>query len=77
MKPPSKSPKNVKDYAPKLPPGAHVVPNSATVRALKGAPHPGVVTIDKNFVSNPRGGGELVVGKKELHVKDRRTHSPR
>jgi hypothetical protein len=73
----TKKPSNVKDYAPKLPPGARVIPNSAAARRMKGAPHPGTVTIDKSFVSDPRGGPDLVVGKKHLEVRDNRTRSPR
>jgi hypothetical protein len=73
MKTPSKTPSNVKDYAPKLPPGAYQVPGSRAVKALKGERDPGVVTIDKNFVSSPLGGKELVVGRSALHVKDNRT----
>jgi hypothetical protein len=61
----------------KLPPGAHNVPGSRAYRALQKAPHPGTVTIDKSFVADPRGGPELVVGKKHLEVADNRTKSPR
>jgi hypothetical protein len=60
-----------------LPPGAHNVPGSRAYRALQGAPHPGAVTIDENFVADPRGGRELVVGKKHLEVSDNRTRNPR
>jgi hypothetical protein len=75
MKTPPKQP------APKggvpLPPGARNVPGSAAYRAVQGAPHPGAVQIDKNFVADPRGGPELVVGRKHLEVKDNRTRDPR
>jgi hypothetical protein len=72
MKTPSKTPPNLKDYAPKLPPGAHVVPNSRTVKALKGERERPVKFIDKSFVSDPRGGPELVAPG-GVHVKDNRT----
>jgi hypothetical protein len=58
---------------PQLPPGAYQVPGSRAVKALKGERDPGVVAIDKNFVSDPRGGPELVVGRSALHVRDNRT----
>jgi hypothetical protein len=60
-----------------LPPGAHNVPGSKAYRALQGAPHPGAVQIDKSFVADPRGGAELVIGKKHLEVRDNRTRAPR
>jgi hypothetical protein len=60
-----------------LPPGARNVPGSKAYRALQKARHPGVVQIDKSFVADPRGGPELVVGKKHLEVRDNRTRNPR
>ena len=61
------------------PTGAHNVPGSRAYKALQGAPHPGTVQIDKSFVADPRGGPELVVGKKHLEVRDRdnRSRNPR
>jgi hypothetical protein len=56
-----------------LPPGAHNVPGSARYRAVQGAPRPKPVQIDEKFVSDPRGGPELVVGKRHIEVKDNRT----
>jgi hypothetical protein len=52
-----------------LPPGAHNVPGSKAYRALQGAPHPGEVQIGKGFLANPKGGGELVVGKEHVRVE--------
>jgi hypothetical protein len=60
-----------------LPEGARHTPGSAAWRAVQKAPHPGTVTIDKNFVASPNGGGELKVGKKHLEVKDNRSHNHR
>jgi hypothetical protein len=65
------------DNSKSLPPGAHNVPGSKAYRALQGAPHPGTVQIDKSFVADPRGGPELVVGKKHLEVRDNRSRNPR
>jgi hypothetical protein len=65
------------DNSKALPPGAHNVPGSRAYKALQGAPHPGAVVIDKSFVADPRGGPELVVGKKHVETKDNRTRSPR
>jgi hypothetical protein len=73
-KPPKAAAKSVA-----LPPGAHgaAIPGSRANDALKGAPRPGKVVIDKSFVSDPRGGQELKIGKKHLEVRDNRTHNPR
>jgi hypothetical protein len=60
-----------------LPPGAHNVPGSRAYRALQGAPHPGVVQIDKSFVADARGGPELIIGRRHLEARDNRTRSPR
>jgi hypothetical protein len=73
MKTPSKTPPKSAGRQPPLPPGAHNVPGSQAYRRLQGAPHPGHVEIDKSFVSNPKGGPELVIGRKALHVRDGRT----
>ena len=75
MKTPTKQPA-AKGGVP-LPLGAHHVPGSKAYRALQGAPHPGVVQIDKSFVADPRGGPELVIGKKHLEVRDNRSRNPR
>jgi hypothetical protein len=60
-----------------LPPGAHNVPGSARYQAMQGAPRPKPVTIDRSFVADPRGGPELVVGKRHIEVKDNRTRTTR
>ena len=52
-----------------LPPGARNVPGSKAYRALQGAPHPGEVTIGPSFLDAGRGGPELVIGKKHVHVE--------
>ena len=75
MKTPPKQP------APKggvpLPPGARNVPASAAYRALQGAPHPGHVEIGKDFVASPKGGPELIIGKKHVHIKGDKPRDPR
>jgi hypothetical protein len=67
MKTPSKQP--VAKGGQPLPPGAKNVPGSENYRRLQGAPHPGEITIGKQFVADPRGGPELVIGKKHLRVE--------
>jgi hypothetical protein len=60
-----------------LPPGAHNVPGSKNYRAMQGAPRPKPVQIDEKFVADPRGGPELVVGRRHVEVRDNRTRAPR
>ena len=74
----SKPPKAAKS-GPKLPLGAYgaAIPGSRANDALKLAPRPKPVVIDKSFVSDPRGGAELKVGKAHVEVRDNRTHNPR
>lgn len=62
-----------------LPPGAHsaAIPGPRANAKLKGAPIPKPVTIDHSFVADPRGGPELVVGKRHIEVKDNRTKTTR
>jgi hypothetical protein len=50
-----------------------VIPGSKAADRVKGAARPQPVTIDHSFVSDPRGGKPLVVGKRGLEVKDNRT----
>ena len=70
MKTPPKAPaKPVAKGGVPLPPGAHNVPGSEAYRALQKAPHPGEVTIGKQFLADPRGGPELVIGKRHVHVE--------
>jgi hypothetical protein len=67
----AKPPKSAGSSKP-LPPGAHIVPNSRTVKALKGERERLVKYIDRSFVSAPLGGKELVAPG-GIHVKDNRT----
>jgi hypothetical protein len=60
-----------------LPPGAHNVPGSDSYRRLQGAPRTPPKVIDKNFLSSPKGGPEMVAGKAHIEAKDNRTRSPR
>jgi hypothetical protein len=60
-----------------LPPGSFSVPGSRAEAQLKGAPKPQRVEIDRNFVSDPKGGAPLALGKgKTLHVRGNH-HVPR
>lgn len=54
-----------------LPPGAHgaAIPGTRANAALKGAPVPKPVRVDERFVADPRGGPELVVGKRHTRTK--------
>ena len=68
------------DNSKSLPPGAHsaAVPGTRANAALKRAPVPKPVVIDpKRFGSDPRGSGELVVGKRRVELKDNRTKTSR
>jgi hypothetical protein len=67
MKKPTKPP--VAKGGQPLPPGARSVPGSESYRKMQGAPHPGEIFIGKSFVADPRGGPELVIGKKQLRVE--------
>ena len=62
-----------------LPPGSRSsgVPGTKANAALKGAPVPKPVVIDHSFVADPRGGPELVVGKRHVEVKGNRSNSSR
>jgi hypothetical protein len=57
--------------------GAKNVPGSSRYRALQKAPYPGSVEIGKDFASSPKGGPELVIGKRHIHVKGDPKHPPR
>jgi hypothetical protein len=69
------SPKQPASNGGKLPPGANGpgVHGTKAADAVKGAPRPKPVTIDRSFVADPRGGPELVVGKGHVQVKDNRS----
>jgi hypothetical protein len=75
MKTPTKPP--VAKGGVPLPPGARNVPGSEAYRRMQGAPHPGEITIGKSFVSDPRGGAPLVIGKKHLRVEGDRPRAKR
>jgi hypothetical protein len=59
-----------------LPKGAFNVPGSRAYRALQKAPHPGEVQIGKSFVADPRGGPELVIGKRHIRVEGDKPRDP-
>jgi hypothetical protein len=63
----------------RLPPGAYgaSVPGTRAQQKAAGAVRPKPVQIDENFVADPRGGNELVVGKRHVEVKDNRTRTER
>jgi hypothetical protein len=60
-----------------LPMGAHQVPGSKNYRDLQGAKHPGEIQIGRDFVADPRGGPELVIGKKHVRVEGDKPRDPR
>jgi hypothetical protein len=60
-----------------LPPGAANVPGSKAYKALQGQKPPGApVVLDRSFVANPKGGGEKIIGRKHVEVRDNRSHNP-
>jgi hypothetical protein len=59
-----------------LPPGAHMVPGSVAYEKAKQAPLREPKTIDRSFVSDPRGGPTLVA-RHGIRVRDNRTISKR
>jgi hypothetical protein len=60
-----------------LPEGARHTPGSQAYRRLQGAKHPGHVEIGENFVADPRGGPELKIGKRHIHIEGDPKHEPR
>jgi hypothetical protein len=75
MKTPTKRP--VAKGGQPLPPGSRNVPGSENWRRMQLAPHPGEIFIGKSFVADPRGGPELVIGKKQLRVEGDRPRDKR
>jgi hypothetical protein len=67
----------VKPPAPAKTAGKGPAPGSAAYRAMQRAPRPAPVIIDPKTAKAPLGGKPIVVGKRHIEVKDRRTRDTR